>query len=101
MGMNQAIQNFANKVNAEIKADPYFSDHPPGPDLMLTVKFGRKYAKLLANNGGSAWGFVDMATGDLLKAAGWSAPAKHARGNIATAEYGRNYQWTGPNYMYR
>jgi len=99
--MKQAIETFVKKVNAGIQSDPYFADHPPGPDLTITVKFGRKYAKLLSNNGGAAWGFVDMTTGDLLKAASWSAPAKHARGNIASAEYGKNYVWTGPNYRYR
>ena len=26
--------------------------------------------------------FVEVATGNVLKAAGWKAPAKHARGNI-------------------
>jgi hypothetical protein len=30
----------------------------------------------------SAFCFVDKATGNVLKAASWSAPAKHARGNI-------------------
>ena len=97
--MKQQIKTFVSKINGEIESDPYFSDHPTGPDLVITVKFGRKYAKLLANNGGSAWGFVDMTTGDLLKPAGWSAPAKHSRGNIATAQYGKNYTWTGPNYI--
>ena len=43
--------------------------------------------------------FVDMATGDVLKADGWAKPAKHARGNIYDAKnglggmspYGANY----------
>jgi hypothetical protein len=30
----------------------------------------------------SAWAFVDKTTGDVLKAASWKKPAKHARGNI-------------------
>ena len=95
----QTIQDFAIKVTQEIKDDPYFADHPAGADKVITVKFGRKYAKLLSNNGGSVWAFVDMITGDLLKAASWATPAKHARGNIETAQYGRNYVWTGPNYL--
>jgi hypothetical protein len=36
----------------------------------------------------SAHCFVDMATGDVLKAASWAAPAKHARGNIYDADNG-------------
>lgn len=95
----QTIEDFATKVTQEIKDDSYFTDHPAGPELSITVKFGRKYAKLLSNNGGSAWGFVDIETGNLFKPAGWATPAKHARGNIETAQYGRNYVWTGPNYI--
>ena len=40
---------------------------------------------------------VPMKTGDVLKAAGWSAPAKHTRGNIFdnNQDY---FSWTGPDY---
>lgn len=48
---------------------------------------GRKYARLTVPNGsnldGSCFCFVDLANGNILKAAGWSAPAKGARGNIS------------------
>lgn len=66
---------------------------------------GRKYAKIIHDN--SVWGFVAMQDvntknknfkkGDLLKAAGWNSPAKHARGNIfeGTARYGPY----GPQYL--
>ena len=71
----------------------------------LSLKPGRKFIKVI--RGGSVWGFVakedgvhkglPMKSGDVLKAAGWSAPAKHTRGNIFddTQDY---FQWTGPNY---
>jgi len=55
---------------------------------------GKRYARLVEQdevpridqfNGGlrrSAFCFIDLTNGDILKAASWSAPAKHARGNI-------------------
>jgi hypothetical protein len=43
---------------------------------------------------GSAHCFVEIATGDVLKAAGWKAPAKHARGNIYDESNG--LKWMGP-----
>lgn len=46
----------------------------------LSVKQGKKYFKII-QDGSSAYGFVDN-EGNVLKAATWSAPAKHARGNI-------------------
>jgi len=42
---------------------------------------GRKYFRLVTSRG-SAFAFVDMTNGDILKPAGWKTPAKHARGNI-------------------
>ena len=33
-------------------------------------------------SGSGCHSFVDIATGDVLKAASWKTPAKHARGNI-------------------
>lgn len=47
---------------------------------VLSVTQGKKYFKII-QDGSSAYGFVDN-EGNVLKAATWSAPAKHARGNI-------------------
>jgi len=109
--MKEKIREFVKRVETESNIDlnrsyPKFSNGDADaydPSKVFTVKFGRKYAKIIArdtnNSGGSVWGFVNMENGDLLKAASWKAPAKHARGNIASAAYGRNYVWTGPNYL--
>lgn len=52
----------------------------------ISARIGKRYAKIVrtrvAGDGGSVHCFVDMLNGDVLKAAGWKAPAKHARGNI-------------------
>ena len=74
----------------------------------LTYKTGSKYIKVItrsAGGGGSVWGF-DVNTdkdkkfkkGDILKAAGWAAPARNAaRGYILDGGYPIN--WTGPLYL--
>lgn len=51
---------------------------------VLTLdKGGRKYDKILAvENQTFAFCFIDKKTGDVLKVATYSTPAKHARGNI-------------------
>lgn len=69
-------------------------------ELAFTV--GNKYIKIV--KGGSVWGFVvntdtdkKFKKGDILKAAGWNAPARNAaRGNVFT---GFEVNWTGPNYL--
>ena len=71
----------------------------------ITIKPGRKFIKILRDN--SVWGFVakadgvnkgvPMIAGDVLKAASWSAPAKHTRGNIFDGKQDY-FRWTGPDY---
>lgn len=53
---------------------------------------GTRYTKLKTSRG-SAFAFVDMTNGDILKAASWKAPAKHARGNIRVGDV--NNLWNG------
>ena len=70
----------------------------------ITYKAGSKYIKVFSE-GGSVWGFVvntdndkKFKKGDILKAAGWAAPARNkARGNILEGGYTIN--WTGPLYL--
>lgn len=64
---------------------------------------GKKYIKITTRNNGSVWGFVvkedgpKFKKGDILKAAGWNAPATNApRGNVFD---GYQIQWTGPLYL--
>lgn len=56
-------------------------------------KYARVYAKTIYKNegdskesGSSVRFFVSLVNGDVLKAAGWSAPAKGTRGNIFDKE---------------
>lgn len=68
----------------------------------LTYQEGRKYIKVLSR--GSVWGFIvkgddkKFKAGDILKAAGYNAPARNAaRGNIIDGGY--TVRWTGPLYL--
>ena len=72
----------------------------------LRLNKGRKFTKVIEKN--RVWGFVANADGvlkgipyfkgDVFKAAGWRAPAKHVRGSIFSDSTDW-YTWTGPNYM--
>jgi hypothetical protein len=80
----------------------YFADSVAKFDESIEVKTGSKYIKIIRDNG--VWGFIVntdkdklFKKGDILKAAGWNAPARNkARGNIF-----ENYSvaWTGPHYL--
>jgi hypothetical protein len=58
----------------------------PGYFRGVTVERGPKNARFVIESGGqrSVLLFVELETGNILKAAGWKAPAKGVRGNIAT-----------------
>ena len=78
------------------------------------IRKGRKYIKVIHDH--SVWAFIVkddpfpmlvtkkddsgyFRCGDILKPAGWSAPARNkARGNVLDGGY--RVQWTGPLYLF-
>ena len=70
----------------------------------FTITYGKKYIKI-TEKGGGVKAFVvgvdndkKFRKGDILKAAGYNAPARNAaRGNILDGGYAIN--WTGPLYL--
>ncbi len=56
----------------------------------LTTEKGARYVRVVVSDVSgphrSVYCFVDTTNGDILKAASWKAPAKHARGNIFAAD---------------
>jgi len=69
------------------------------PDFQF--KMGRRYIKLIKiDNQQTVYAFVDRTNGDVLKPAGWKAPAKHARGNIFDKWNGlKTMSAYGPAYL--
>ena len=75
--------------------------------MNLSLKPGRKFIKVVEGN--RVWGFISLVdgehkgapikVGDIMKAAGWAAAAKHSRGSIFDAEMHKSFSWTGPNYL--
>jgi len=65
---------------------------------VLTTQDGKRYVKVIRYD--SVHCFVDKINGDVLKAASWRAPAKHARGNIFDEDLGASAmtQW-GAKYL--
>lgn len=74
---------------------------------VLEVVNGSRYVKIVARNqqyGGPrasrAYCFVDKTNGNVLKAASWKTPAKHARGNIFDDDNGLSeMNHYGANYL--
>ena len=79
-----AIATFATRIT-EVQIAYYTSNYSLMAAPKTVVRNGSKYAKLVTvreDGGEYVFGFVNRTNGDVLMAAGWSAPAKHARGNV-------------------
>ena len=96
------VDKFMNTVQ-ETMSD-HFAAHNYGTPPVLGKDVGQRYIRIYKENPGvkgrSAFAFVDTQTGDLLKPAGWKAPAKGARGNLYDEAGWKNSHgpW-GMNYL--
>ena len=80
----------------------YSKDQVEKWDSNTKVSQGKKYIKVVQENGVFCFivkeDFKHFKKGDILKAAGYNAPALNApRGNVLTGNY--PIQWTGPLYL--
>jgi len=71
-------------------------------DNKTKVSQGKKYIKIVQDTGVFCFiakeDFKHFKKGDILKAAGYNAPAlNQPRGNVLTGNY--NIRWTGPLYL--
>jgi len=106
LSFDEAMDNLLVKIQ-ENYDEWYSRTDYESKKMNLSLKPGRKFIKVIHDN--SVWGFVakvdgvhkgvPMLKGDILKAAGWSAPAKHSRGSIFDKEMHKSFSWTGPNYL--
>ena len=106
LSFDEAMDTLLVKIQ-ENYASRYGESHKPSRKLKLSLKPGRKFVKVIEGN--SVWGFVSLVdgihkgaviyVGDIMKAAGWRAPAKHSRGSIFDVEMHKSFSWTGPNYL--
>ena len=96
----------ADSVAAKGTLSDFAKAQLDGFEDSIEVKVGPKYIKIIRNDGQSmVWGFIvntdsddDFKRGDILKPAGWAAPARNkARGNVFSDLSW--VQWTGPAYL--
>ena len=103
--IKQEYINFWMRGNREFWRDGlkgYALESVNNFDKTTEVKYGKKYIKIIRDR--SVWGFIVntdndklFKKGDILKAAGWNAPARNAaRGNLFE-QY--SVDWTGPHYL--
>ena len=99
-GAKDDYKRWSTKAHGE--SSQWAKDSVAEWDSKTKVSMGKKYVKVVQDTGVFAFivkeDFKHFKKGDILKAAGWNAPALNsARGNVLTGNY--NIQWTGPLYL--
>jgi len=84
------IDQFLVELQKRMDAYDTKQNYSANQNDQVAVEFGSRYARVIKSIGSSrsAYCFVDLTTGDLLKSAGWKAPAKGSRGNIFADDFG-------------
>jgi hypothetical protein len=85
LAFQQALADFV--ALARRKTDAHFAAHyamltPPVYSVEQGQKFVRVVSRDVGSRGGSVHCFVEKATGKIVKAAGWKAPAKRSNGEL-------------------
>lgn len=84
-------------------SDKHYADHFPSLEPSdFSLEPGKKYIRVVSHAHGqrSAFAFIDMTNGDVLKCASWKTPARIARGNVSDASNGMaNMTPYGPAYL--
>lgn len=93
-------------AGAQTIISEYFAEHYSrlSPPTLHIDPNGRKYIRIVRRDSGATGGsvhcFIDTTNGNVLKAASWKAPAKHARGNIYDVKNGLGLMGPhGPAYL--
>ena len=95
MNIRDKLDDFVSYLNNNM-------EHPNHYWYNYTTR-GSKYFKIVMNSGDnhrSVYCFIDKQTGDILKSAGWRAPAKGIRGSVLITESYANADWHG-GWLYK
>ena len=102
--MAGAKEDYVNMSTSHGKKEltGYSKDQVETWDSKTQIKFGKKYCKVIQENRVFSFivleAFKHFKRGDILKPAGWQAPALNSpRGNVLDGNY--PIQWTGPLYL--
>ena len=85
--LSSELENFLTLLNAML-ARTHAEQRNHGEAPTVSLMMGKRYARMVRQDSPSArsaYGFIDLTNGDLLKSDGWKAPAKGVRGNIRNA----------------
>lgn len=82
----ETIETYVAEIQAKIEAEYVRLKYHMKPPIYVVVT-GKRFHKVIEKTtqeakSGSVHCFVEIATGNIYKPAGWNAPAKGVRGNL-------------------
>ena len=91
-----------NSLMGKSELSSYCKEKLENFESQTTIREGKKYIKVIYDRSVFAFivkeDFKHFKSGDVLKPAGWAAPAlNQSRGNVLEGNY--PIQWTGPLYL--
>jgi hypothetical protein len=83
------VDKYVSEINKQLHSGRFAKLHKEKKTEMKARKATKYYRveEWEMGRAGSIHAFIDIATGDIFKPAGWKAPAKGARGNIRDQKY--------------
>ena len=102
LSVTERVEKWCCQLIQALQFD-YDNEYPSNGNYHFMLTTGRKYHKIVNDNGGGVHCFIDKQTGEVYKPASYNKPAKHVRYDMRISEE-RNIMlsqadWAG-SYLY-
>ena len=102
LSVTERVEKWCCQLIQALQFD-YDNEYPSNGNYHFMLTTGRKYHKIVNDNGGGVHCFIDKQTGEVYKPASYNKPAKHVRYDMRLIEERNamlsNADWAG-SYLY-
>ena len=102
LSVTERVEKWCCQLIQALQFD-YDNEYPSNGNYHFMLTTGRKYHKIVNDNGGGVHCFIDKQTGEVYKPASYNKPAKHVRYDMRLIDERNamlsNADWAG-SYLY-
>ena len=102
LSVTERVEKWCCQLIQALQFD-YDNEYPSNGNYHFMLTTGRKYHKIVNDNGGGVHCFIDKQTGEVYKPASYNKPAKHVRYDMRLIDERNamlsNADWAG-GYLY-
>ena len=85
LSVTELVEKWCCQLIQALQFD-YDNEYPSNGNYHFMLTTGRKYHKIVNDNGGGVHCFIDKQTGEVYKPASYNKPAKHVRYEMRISE---------------